>query len=527
MSSANANARTPWAEVAHWIAVAFVVTTTFLIGLGHVPLFDLDEGAFSQATMEMVTSGDWLSISLNGEPRNDKPILIYWLQATAVSIFGPTEFALRLPSALAASLWVLVIYGFARANLDGPAARAAVVIAATSLGIVLIGRAATADALLNLFLAAALLDIYRYWQAPRTALVLRAFLWMALGVLTKGPIAIVIPVAVSLAFFVLSGRMHAWLRAAFHPGGWLLLALVVLPWYGVQLVRDGGVFLEAFVLEHNVGRFLEPMEGHGGPWWYYLPVLAALVLPYTYLLGVAIRIGLRERRDPMVGFAALWFGFVLLFFSAASTKLPHYLLYGVTPLILVMARYREHVARARLALVPALVALLVFAALPGIIPRVAERANDAFLRAVLTDSAAVLDGAYLGITLAGVLAILILMGLDRLRPSRRLLLAGVVQTTVVLAAVIPAVAALQQAPVREAARVARAEGLDSVVMWRLNMPSFNVYLGGPSERRAPKAGEAVLTKTKHLDDLAEVRVLHRERGIVLAIVEARNRPAGP
>ena len=74
---------------------------TFLFGLGIAPLTDVDEGAFAQATSELIASGDWLSTTLLGEPRWDKPILIYWLQALSVQAFGTTPFAFRLPSALA------------------------------------------------------------------------------------------------------------------------------------------------------------------------------------------------------------------------------------------------------------------------------------------------------------------------------------------------------------------------------------------------------------------------------------------
>src|SRR4051812_39793088 len=78
---------------------------SFFWMLGSAPLFDVDEGAFSQATLEMFQRGDFLSTYLNGEPRYDKPILVYWLQAAGVALLGPTEWAFRLPSALCATAW--------------------------------------------------------------------------------------------------------------------------------------------------------------------------------------------------------------------------------------------------------------------------------------------------------------------------------------------------------------------------------------------------------------------------------------
>src|ERR671929_741994 len=98
---------------ARWLTVAAVLASFFWM-LGAAPLFDVDEGAFSQATLEMFQRGDFLSTYLNGEPRYDKPILVYWLQAAGVALLGPTEWAFRLPSALCASAWALATFLFAR-----------------------------------------------------------------------------------------------------------------------------------------------------------------------------------------------------------------------------------------------------------------------------------------------------------------------------------------------------------------------------------------------------------------------------
>lgn len=85
-----------------WLGLA--VLCGFFFNLGAVPLFDLDEGAFSEATREMLLRQDFLSIYLNGQPRFDKPILFHWVQTLSVGALGPTEWGFRLPSAVAAGL---------------------------------------------------------------------------------------------------------------------------------------------------------------------------------------------------------------------------------------------------------------------------------------------------------------------------------------------------------------------------------------------------------------------------------------
>ena len=92
-----------------YILLGACVVAGFFINIHAVPLFDLDEGAFSEATREMFVRGDFISPYLNGAPRYDKPVLIHWLQAASVWTLGLNEFALRLPSALAATLWAGLI----------------------------------------------------------------------------------------------------------------------------------------------------------------------------------------------------------------------------------------------------------------------------------------------------------------------------------------------------------------------------------------------------------------------------------
>ncbi|HZP88202.1 MAG TPA: glycosyltransferase family 39 protein, partial [Burkholderiales bacterium] len=115
------------------------IAASFFWFLGRAPLFDVDEGAFSQATLEMFQRGDFLSTYLNGVPRYDKPILVYWLQAASVLAFGVSEFAFRFPSAICATLWALSIFVFTRSFYGTRAALIAAAMMATSTGVYIIG----------------------------------------------------------------------------------------------------------------------------------------------------------------------------------------------------------------------------------------------------------------------------------------------------------------------------------------------------------------------------------------------------
>ncbi len=490
------------------------VAVGFFVNLGSVPLFDLDEGAFTEATREMFVRGDFISTYLNGVPRYDKPILIYWLQAASVLLFGVNEFAFRLPSAIAATLWIITIYRFAREFLNRRTALVAGIIAATAFGVTVIGKAATADALLNLLIAATMLDIYRYYRHREQRLLYRVFLWMGLGVLTKGPVAILIPFAVTLAFFTWQREFRPWFRAVFNPVGMLILAAVALPWYLAQYWKEGDAFIQGFFMRHNVGRFQGTMEGHSGSLFYYVPIVLVLVLPYTALLFGALRRMRQAARDSLALYLWLWFGFVLVFFSFSGTKLPHYVLYGSSPLFILMALHRNSLRSNLWALLPPFLFFAILWALPEVIELTYPHIRDAHFRMVFDGAGAVFGWDYRLFLGLAVLLMPYLAWNKRLAVWHKLLLAGLVNVAVIGLFVLPAVGTLLQEPTKQAGLIAKGvEG--PVIMWRVNTPSFSVYSQHVTPHRDPAPGDVVLTKARYLPSLKGYELLYEQRGTAL------------
>lgn len=487
-----------------WLLVA-VVLLSFYWQLGAVPLYDLDEGAFTEATREMLASGNFITPHKDGEPRYDKPVLIYWLQAASTQAFGFNELALRLPSALAATLWVLAVWGFVRERLDRESAVVAGLVMALSLQVSVIAKGAVADAVLNLFIALAFFEIYRYYLDPNPAtnrrFVLRAFLWMGLGFLTKGPVAVFFPVLVSLLFFGSQRQLGRWAQAAFAPKGWLVFVAVALPWYLAVYLDDGPGFFRSFFLEHNAGRFGDAMHGHAGFPGYYLVMLPIILLPFT---GWFLRLlpGLHAAwSDPLERFLWIWFGTVFVFFSFSGTKLPHYLLYGATPLFILMAKHRDLLKGRWLAFAPPLIFLGLLAMLPGVIGLAESQADRAHEVAMFQDARRVMGFDYLGAMLAGLAALIGLLLWSRPPLWQRLILAGVIQTLVVYGVLVPRVFEVMQAPVKEAGLLARELDLPTVV-YRTSMPSFSVYRDAITPNRPPLPGELVFLRVDKLDALA-------------------------
>lgn len=511
-------------------AWAVVVLLVGLARLGDVPLFDVDEGAFSEATRELLASGDWGHTTLNGEPRWDKPILTYWLQALSVRAFGLGEFALRLPSVLAAWGWAVAVALFARPRWGEAAALAAGTVVATSLGVLVIGRAATADALLNLWLALTALDLWRHLEAERGSpaarhALWRAGLWMGLGLLTKGPVAVLVPGAAVLLF--IAGEPRAVWRERLvtllgDGRAWALMLVVAVPWYAYALDRHGQAFIDGFFIRHNLARYGGTLEGHGGSVGYYLLVLPLLMLPWTPVLGLVVARVRGLWRVPLGRYLLGWAGFVLVFFSLSGTKLPHYALYGLTPLALLVGQaltgpmpdgLRRVFASGLVVLPLALVggSLLVLLNAPGL--------QHPLYRALL--SAPVEIGGLLGAgALASAWAAWCLWGTRPALPwSESAVSAALGLALLVNAALAPWWGERLQAPVRHAAEAARQQaGPVAAVQWGLHLPSFAVYLQQEVPRRAPRPGELALVRTDQLATLAaggHWQVVHAERGLSL------------
>lgn len=496
--------------------LAFLFIVSFFAGLGSVPLFDVDEGAFSEATREMLASGNYLTTYLYGEPRFDKPILIYWLQALSVKLFGLNEFAFRLPSALASTVWGGAVYLFVSRMFDRRTAFISTAIMVLSLQVTIIGKAAIADALLNCTLTISMFAVFLYYKERKQKYILLTFTAIGLGTMTKGPVAILIPVAVSFIFFLYQRDLRIWLKAAFNPAGITIFALIVLPWYTLEYLDQGMAFVEGFFFKHNIGRFSTPMEKHGGSFWYYIPVLLLGISPSTALLVSVFRKIRSLIADPLNRYLLTWFGFVFIFFSLSGTKLPHYVIYGYIPLFILMAQGLSSIRRAFLInLWPAAV-LLLLACAPMLIGHIREDINDPYISALLESGITLMETSghvlILSIAAAAIIGCSFVPGTSI---PKRFIAGGTIFCLTINFHIMPLAARLMQEPVKEAALITKEQGY-KIVMWKINNPSFLVYSETLTERRKPEAGEIALTNVKHLEKLQDPVIIYEKHGIVLA-----------
>jgi 4-amino-4-deoxy-L-arabinose transferase-like glycosyltransferase len=475
------------------LIIAVLLGLGALLTIGATPLFDLDEGAFSQASLEMLQSGEYAATTLNGEPRYDKPVGVYWLQAASVALFGAQTWAFRLPSVLAGLVWAVLIWRFAREQWSRQEADWAALIMLSTLGASIIIKAAIADALLQVFLTLSLLDIYRYTKAPSLALKLRVYLWMGLGFLVKGPVAVVIPACTAAVFLASQRRWKLLWQAMADPRGWAVFAAAVCPWLVAVYQAQGWDFFVGFFGEHNFGRFTSTREGHGGQWWYYFWALPLVLLPFAALILIVLRRAPLLFEEHLPRFLLIWFGVVFTLVSLSATQLPHYVLYGAAPLYLLCARQlcsQTHwpwviaiaaLWTALISLTPVLLPILPLPSLGAYEQGLLERARS------LASAKQTLVAGGLVLT-AGALWVL----MRRLGEQSLAGLAALHWLSLHLF-LLPWYAQVQQAPVRNAGLLAR-EVTNPIVMYGLRMPSFAVYAGRPTEVRAPRSGDWVLAR---------------------------------
>jgi 4-amino-4-deoxy-L-arabinose transferase-like glycosyltransferase len=505
---------------------ALLLLAYFLLGLSQSFLFDVDEGAFSEATREMVVSHDWGHTTLNGADRFDKPIGVYWLQAISVKAFGVNEFAFRLPSALAAWVACLALALTASKAWGGRGAMLAAMVFASSLGPWAMARAATADGLLGLCLVLSALDLWRYLHNKDRKALRRLALWMALGVLTKGPVAVLIPAAVLILWQWWGPSPGLVLQSLRDGWSWLIFSVVAAPWYVYAWLRHGDAFIQGFFLRHNLERFSAPMEGHSGGWLYFLLVMPLLWMPWTPL---AIGLFARWRQlweTPLLRFALVWTGFVVVFFSFSATKLPHYALYAAPGMVLLFTYAGVHASAgwwwACTAVLAAWLALLLL--MPWALQNHPQWIADSFYRQLLQtasppDFTRSISAAVLMVQLLWLLSSL---GLPPALQLPRFGLLAMGGSTVLSLGMLPWWSQTLQAPVHALAGQAKGQ---SVVQWNVHMPSFALYRQTCAPRRAPEEGELALVRTDKPMWPIEWPVVAQDRGFALVLRPVGSAPA--
>jgi len=346
----------PRTRIAARIGWAILILATLYVcyfsHLGAIGFVGPDEPRYAWIARDMAETGDWVTPRLYGKPWFEKPPLFYWGAAMSFKVFGVSEAAARLPSAISALLATLALAWLALRLYGAETARWLLLLLPTTVGMIGFSHAAATDMPFSSMLtiamvcAAVVLGLTGNEnspvipQTPWLALILFGF-FLGLAVLAKGPVGIILAGGAVFFWALFTKRWRDAFRL-FHPTALASFCLTALPWY-ILCARRNPDFFRIFIIEHNFKRYLTPEFQHIQPFWSYGPIILIAILPWSVILllvGYDAVLSFRQsqRKESNSLFLALWTIFPLVFFSFSQSKLPGYALPVLPPLSALAAR---------------------------------------------------------------------------------------------------------------------------------------------------------------------------------------------
>ena len=317
----------------------------FLLGLGSTGLVDETPPLFAAAGKAMSESGDWLTPKVNGIFRFDKPPLIYWLMGLFYSLpknevwDSLGTISARLPSALASLFLMLVIgdtiYCWPQ---KGERKLTTPIVASLSFALspllIVWSRTAVSDALLCGNLGISLLLFWRRMASNKKENCISPWVFLGLAILTKGPVAFVLALLTISSFLFVQKDWRDLLDKIKPKRGLLITVLLSLPWYVLELIKEGRPFWDSFFGYHNFQRYTSVVNNHAEPIWFFLYIMVIGSLPFTPFLFHGIFEAFKDLKtsfkkdcipsESLFIYCLCWLGSVFIFFSISATKLPSY-----------------------------------------------------------------------------------------------------------------------------------------------------------------------------------------------------------
>jgi 4-amino-4-deoxy-L-arabinose transferase-like glycosyltransferase len=396
-----------------WILLTIAVILIYFFGLS-IPLLGPDEARYAQVAREMFERGEWITPTLGGFQWFEKPALLYWLEIAAYKIFGVTEFAARIGSALfgLGTIFCLWILGkFSVAEKTGENTKTEVrrpktdfanwlaLIAASSIGLLVFSRGASFDIILTFPITASLAGFF-IWETSRrreynglngknhfsktfarSAALISFYFFIGVALLAKGLVGIIFPFAIVALYYLLSFKLpdKSFVFSLFW--GTILSLLVASAWYLPMYQEHGWAFIDEFFVQHHFQRYTSNKYQHPQPFWFFWLVLPLMTIPWLPFFLASIRNLIKDifyrktvaiaKEDQKFGaqhsalsiFALAWLLVPLVFFSLSGSKLPGYMLPALPAALILTAQYVARFVQKskRRAIAAQLAAFLMFA----------------------------------------------------------------------------------------------------------------------------------------------------------------------
>jgi len=304
----------------------FLISLVLLLSNLDKPIiYILDEAKNAECAREMLINDNFVVPYFNGQLRTDKPPLHYFFMALSYEIFGVSAFSARFFSGVFGALTILITFLFTRRYISEKAGWLAALVLLSSLHFNFQMRLSVPDPYLIFFMTASFMCFFLFLTEANKKWLWLMYICFGLGLLTKGPIAIALPGLIVLLFLILS-KQFSWKFVAsmnMIPGAVIVLA-IALPWYWLNYEATNGLWTEGFFLKHNLKRFSDTMEGHGG--FFLLPLIMVILglLPLGVFCIQALFLAWKERANKVLLYSLCIVVGIIVFFSFSQTKLPNY-----------------------------------------------------------------------------------------------------------------------------------------------------------------------------------------------------------
>jgi 4-amino-4-deoxy-L-arabinose transferase-like glycosyltransferase len=329
--------------------MAILLGLFYAIWIGSYALFTPDEGRYSEVAREMVASGDYITPRLNGVAFLDKPVLYYWLQASAINVFGLKEWALRFWPAFMGILGSLVVYLAGALLFNRRTGIISCLILATAPLYYGAAHYANLDLEVAVLVSNSLLFFIMAAQSEpskrRSFFMMTAYFFAALAFLTKGLIGIAFPAMIIGAWVLILNRWSI-LKKMHLVAGFILFAGITIPWY-VLAQKANPEFLHFFFITQQITRFLTKAEfNNKTAFWFYIPIMIAGIFPWSVFIIQACahhvkKVWLNRKENAVSLFLLLWFVIIFTFFSIPKSKTVGYIIPIFPALALLVGQYLD------------------------------------------------------------------------------------------------------------------------------------------------------------------------------------------
>ncbi|MBU0996161.1 MAG: glycosyltransferase family 39 protein [Proteobacteria bacterium] len=306
------------------ILIIIVWLIFFVLPIGNRGLWDPDEPRYLQVSWEMATSHHYAIPQINAKPYTHKPPLFFWLSIMTSRLTG-FETASRWVTALASLGTILLTFFACRKYFSSQTGFTAALILMTSGLYTLLMYTGNLDILLTFFVTLSVYAFMEWESRKKTSFLLISYISCGLGILTKGPVALLIPWITFLVWTVLKYYKKEAPDYGHLIWGPVLSLAVVLLWLVPAGISGGKEYIDEIVFRQNVGRTVNSFA-HKRPWHYFLVNFPLCALPWTFMIPAAVSHFKLKEKNKLFSLSLIWFAVVLIFFSLMSGKRERYVL---------------------------------------------------------------------------------------------------------------------------------------------------------------------------------------------------------